>query len=90
MSEEERREAGPQPVPGTLPAKGPQQGDSFGHNYCMKCNRVIYSIYKYGPMTPYQINKTFCICNGKVTGIVTKTRKVYGIEDINRKDFLKP
>lgn len=81
-------------VPGRLPdsrlAKGPQQGDSYGHNFCMKCNRVIYNINRYGPMTPAQINRTFCICNGRVTGIVQKTRKVYGIEDINSKELFKP
>ncbi len=88
--EVERRAAGPQTLPGTSRGKGPQQGDSYGHAYCMKCNRVIYNMNMYGPKTPAQINRTFCICNGRVTGIVQKTRKVYGIEDINRKDFLRP
>lgn len=81
-------------VPGRLPdsklAMGPKQGDSYGHAFCMKCNRVIYNIEKYGPMLPAQINRTFCICNGRVTGIVQKTRKVYGLEDIKSKTFLKP
>ena len=48
-------------------AKGPAKGSS-GHSFCFTCNRVVFSIWKYGPVTPAQYNRTYCICNGRWEG----------------------
>lgn len=52
------------------------------HSYCPDCHKVIYNIHRYGPVTPYEYNRTFCTCMGKQTGIVPRTVTVYDLEDV--------
>ena len=58
-----------------------KQGHS-NHSYCPTCHRVIYNLYIHGPVTPYEHNRTFCICNGKQTGEIFQKVTVYDIEDV--------
>lgn len=62
-------------------ARGPSQGTNY-HSYCLDCHRVIYSLHTHGPMTPYEHNKTFCVCNGKETGEIALKVTVYDLEDV--------
>lgn len=63
-------------------AKGPKYGYDGGHSFCPECNRVVYSLWRYGPMTPSEHNRTFCVCDGEQTGIVQQKITVYGVEDV--------
>lgn len=62
-------------------ARGPSQGVNY-HSYCPDCHRVIYSLNTHGPLTPYEHNKTFCVCLGKQTGEVALKVTVYDLEDV--------
>lgn len=68
-------------LPGVRNARGPAQGHSY-HSYCPDCHRVIYNLNTHGPMTPYQHNRTFCVCHGKQTGEIFKKVTVYDLEDV--------
>ena len=48
-------------------AKGPSIGTG-GHSFCSSCNRVIYNVWKYGPVTPARFNSTYCTCSGEWKG----------------------
>lgn len=71
----------PGELPGTRNAKGPAAGHSV-HSFCQDCNRVIYNIWKHGPITPHQHNRTFCVCGGEQTGVEQQKVMVYGVEDL--------
>ena len=58
-------------------AKGPAKGGS--HSFCYDCHRVIYNIWKYGPVSPARYNKNFCTCNGRWEG--------WDQEDIERNNY---
>lgn len=60
---------------------GPIPGNSY-HSFCPDCHRVIYNLNRYGPLTPYNHNRTFCVCNGKQTGEVALKVTVYDLEDV--------
>lgn len=62
-------------------ARGPSQGTNY-HVFCPECHRVIYSLNTHGPVTPYNHNKTFCVCNGKKTGEIALKVTVYDLEDV--------
>jgi len=66
---------------GTRNARGPVYNPKF-HAFCPNCHRVIYNINNYGPMTPEQHNRTFCVCNGRQTGEIALKVTVYDLEDI--------
>lgn len=67
-------------LPGSA-ARGPVPGNSY-HSFCLDCRRVIYNLNKYGPVTPYTYNRSFCVCNGKQTGEVALKVTVYDLEDV--------
>lgn len=71
----------PEQLPGVRTAHGPAAGDSY-HSYCLDCHRVLYNLNKYGPVTPYMHNRTFCICRGKQTGEIALKVTVYDLEDV--------
>ena len=74
-------EIAPGELPGTKTARGPAQGRSY-NSFCIDCHRVIYNIWAHGPITPYQHNRTFCVCKGIQTGMVEQRVTVYGVEDL--------
>lgn len=63
-------------------AKGPEIDESTP-TYCPECRRVLYSVYKYGPMTPHEHNRNFCVCGGAMTGEVKKRVTVYDVKDVD-------
>lgn len=62
-------------------ARGPSASTNY-HSYCPDCHRVIYSLGTHGPLTPYEHNRTFCVCHGKQTGEVALKIKVFDLEDV--------
>lgn len=63
-------------------ASGPPIGEDL-HTFCSTCNRVIWSVWKYGPMTPREHNQTFCVCGGEVTGEIKKKFVIYDVGDVD-------
>lgn len=76
-------------TPQNLPvraARGPEQGNSYAHSYCPNCNKLIYSLNTYGPMTPWQQNRTFCTCNGRASAMTKQFKTTYDLEDVMSKE----
>jgi hypothetical protein len=67
----------------TQNAKGPEAGEDDS-TYCPDCNRVVWSVWKYGPMTPREHNKFFCICGGPLTGEVKQRMVIYDVKDVEK------
>lgn len=57
------------------------RGNDF-HSFCPDCNKVRYNLDKYGPVSPFDYNRVFCICAGKQTGMESKTVTVFDLEDV--------
>lgn len=74
-------EMAPGELPGTRQARGPAAGRNY-HSFCSDCHRVRYNIWQHGPMTPFQHNRTFCVCQGLQTGMVEKEITMYDLEDV--------
>ena len=66
-------------------AKGPVYDTEASHTFCPECNRVMYSIHRYGPMTPAEHNTFFCVCDGKATGIIKKRVVLWDVKDLKNK-----
>jgi hypothetical protein len=63
-------------------AKGPRIG---GNSYylCQTCNKVVYSIYRDGPIADDTRNRVFCTCDGKQDmGNQTMVVSVVDVEDV--------
>jgi hypothetical protein len=39
-------------------------------------------LYIHGPVTPYDHNRTFCICGGKQTGEIFQKVTIFDLEDV--------
>lgn len=66
--------------------KGPSTGG--GYYFCPVCNKVVYSIYRDGPMGDETRNRFYCTCDGEQDMLnQTQVVTVLGLEDIpNQKD----
>lgn len=63
-------------------AKGPRVG---GNSYwlCPTCNKVVYSIWRDGPMADETRNKVFCTCEGEQNMLDQEYKvTVFDIEDV--------
>lgn len=63
-------------------AKGPKIG---GNSYwlCQNCNKVVYSIYRDGPLADDTRNRVFCTCEGiQDMGNQKMLVNVVGVEDV--------
>ena|ERR1700686_184688 len=70
-------------------AKGPKVG---GNSYylCGTCNKVVYNIYRDGPIADYTRNRVFCTCDGtQDMGSQTQTITVLDVEDVTSKKEAK-
>lgn len=71
--------------PRVVDAKGPEVS-SASHSFCPMCNKVLYSVWRYGPMVPAEQNRFFCTCLGEASGEVKKKFVIYDVDDVKHRE----